>query len=144
MIPAAIAGSYAAAAERAGGHVLGTRFPFHDVPLVSASAQLATGLVALGVHPNLTGILAAWVRDQQHADGGWADGDGAADLLTTFVAAGLLATLDPGYDPSGTAVWFAGHQRPDGWWRASAQPRVAGSKGFSFRRRPVLGGRHHH
>ena len=52
---AAIAGSYAASAQRAGGTVLGTRFPFHEVPLVSGSAQLASGLVALGVHPNLAG-----------------------------------------------------------------------------------------
>ena len=55
----AIAGSYAASAQRAGGKVLGTRFPFHDVALVSGSAQLASGLVALGVHPNLTGVLSA-------------------------------------------------------------------------------------
>ena len=115
---AAIAGSYAASAQRTGGQVLGTRFPFHGVPLVSGSAQLATGLVALGVHPNLTGVLAAWVRDRQHGDGGWGDGDGPTDELTTLVAAELLASLDPGYDPAPTAAWFERRQRSDGWWRA--------------------------
>jgi GGDEF domain-containing protein len=115
---AAIAGSYAASADRAGGIVLGTRFPFHQVPLVSASAQLASGLVALGVHPNLAGVLAAWVRGEQRPDAGWGDGDGASDLLTTLVGADLLAALDPDYDPIPTARWFARHQRPDGWWRA--------------------------
>ena len=115
---AAIAGSYAAAAERAGGHVLGTRFPFHQVPLVSASAQLASGLVSLGIHPNLAGVLAAWVREEQRPDGGWGDGDGDSDLLTTFVAAELLAALDPDYEPEPTARWISRQQRPDGWWRA--------------------------
>ena len=107
---AAIADSYAASARRAGNVVLGTRFPFHGVPLVSASAQLASGLVALGVHPNLAGAMTAWVHAAQHDDGGWGDGDGPSDLLTTLVAAELLARLDPAYDPATTATLFA--QRP--------------------------------
>lgn len=114
----AIAGSYAASARKAGDKVLGTRFPFHGVPLVSGGAQLATGLVALGVQPNLAGTLADFVCSQRHVDGGWGDGDGPSDELTTLVAAGLLSTLDPAYDPSRTADWFAARQRPDGWWRA--------------------------
>jgi len=114
----AIAGSYAASAQKAGGRVLGTRFPLHDVPLPSGSAQLATGLVALGVQPDLAGVLAAFVRAHQSEDGGWGDGDGPSDELTTLVAAGLLATLDPAYDPGPTARWLATRQRPDGWWRA--------------------------
>lgn len=115
---AAIADSYAASARRAGGHVLGTRFPWHGTALVSASAQLASGLVALGVHPNLSGELAARVRTAQQSDGGWGDGGHRPDALTTLVAAELLASLDPGYDPAPTAAWFARRQRPDGWWRA--------------------------
>jgi len=114
----AIADSYAASARRDGNVVLGTRFPFHGIPLVSASAQLAVGLVALGVHPNLAGALTARVRAGQHEDAGWGDGDGASDLLTTLVAAELLAGLDPTYDPQPTARWFASTQRTDGWWRA--------------------------
>ncbi len=115
---AAIAGSYATSAQRAGGRVLGTRYPFHGIPLVSGSAQLATGLVALGVHPNLSGVLTAFVRACEHVDGGWGDGDGPSDELTTLVAAGLVAALDPAYDTGATAQWFANRQRPDGWWRA--------------------------
>ena len=114
----AIADSYAASARRDGDVVRGTRFPFHGVPIASGSAQLATGLVALGVHPNLAGALVARVRLEQHPDGGWGDGAGAPDLLTTLVAADLLAGLDPAYDPRSTARWFAGQQRADGWWRA--------------------------
>jgi GGDEF domain-containing protein len=113
----AIAESYAAAARRTDGRVLATRFPYHGRPIVSASAQLATGLVALGFHPNLVGTLAGWVRSELHPDGGWGDADGPSDELTTFVAADLLATLDPGYDPGPTAEWFARAQRADGWWR---------------------------
>ncbi len=115
---AAIGGSYAASATRTDGVVLGTRFPFHGVPLVGASAQLATGLIALGVHPNLAGGLSAWVRSEQRPDAGFADGDGGSDLLTTLVAAELLASTDPAYDPGPTARWFASRQRADGWWRA--------------------------
>jgi GGDEF domain-containing protein len=114
----AIATSYAASAVRNGNVVLGTRFPFHGVPLASGGAQLAVGLVALGVHQNLAGELADRVRSQQHADGGWGDGDGESDVLTTLVAAGLLASVDPTYDPAPTARWFAVAQRADGWWRA--------------------------
>jgi GGDEF domain-containing protein len=113
----AIADAYAAAARRAGGHVAGTRYPYHDVPLVSGSAQLAGGLVALGFHPILVGSLAGWVRSEQREDGGWGDGTDPSDVLTTLVAADLLATLDPTYDPGPTADWFARAQRPDGWWR---------------------------
>ena len=114
----AIADAYAAAARKAGGRVLGTRFPYHLVPLVSGSAQLATGLVALGFHPRLVGSLAGWVRAEQRDDGGWGDGDHPSDVLTTLVAADLLATLDPTYEPGATAAWLARAQRPDGWWRA--------------------------
>ena len=114
----AIADAYAAAARRAGGRVLGTRFPYHGIPLVSGSAQLATGLVALGYHPRLVGSLAGWVSAEQRDDGGWGDGNYPSDMLTTLVVADLLATLDPTYEPGATAAWLARAQRPDGWWRA--------------------------
>jgi len=86
--------------------------------LVSGSAQLATGLVALDFHPRLVGSLAGRVSAEQRDDGGWGDGEYPSDVLITCVAADLLATLDPAYDPGPTAAWFARAQRPDGWWRA--------------------------
>ena len=98
--------------------VVERRYPFAGIPLVSASSHLAAGLVALGIHPKLTGALATWVRRQQHADGGFGDGDGPSDPLTTLVAANLLTGLDPTWDPMPTAGWFATQQTTDGWWRA--------------------------
>jgi GGDEF domain-containing protein len=114
----ATADAYASSARRTGSRVLATRYPFHGVPVVSASAQLATGLVALGIHPKLVGRLATWVRESCLPSGGWGDGDGPPDLLTTLVACDLLATLDPGFDPRRTTRWFARAQGSDGWWRA--------------------------
>jgi GGDEF domain-containing protein len=113
-----IADAYAATARQTDSFVLGTRYPMHGVPLVSASAQLATGLVGLGFHPKLVGAIAGRVIRNIHPDGGWGDGDGPSDLPTTLVAADLLATLDPGFDVAPTADWFARAQRDDGWWRA--------------------------
>ena len=112
------ADAYATTARRTGGVVLGTRFPFHEQPLVSASAALATTLLALGIHPQLSGALAAWVRTQEQPDGGFGDAGDASDPVTTFLAADLLATIDPAYDPARAAAFLATRQRPDGWWTA--------------------------
>jgi len=115
----AIADAYADAAWRSGGRgVLGTGYPFHDVPLVSASAQLASGLAGLGYHPQLLASLTGYVAARQDVRGGWGDSDGPPDVLTTFVSAELLAGLDPDYDPAPTAAFLARRQRPDGWWTA--------------------------
>ena len=114
----AIAEAYADTTISHGAPVLGTRFPFHDLPLVSASAQLAAGLVALGIHPKLTGALTAWIRAAQHADGGFGDADGPSDVLTTLVAADLLGGLDPGWETSGAIDYILREQTPAGWWRA--------------------------
>jgi Diguanylate cyclase, GGDEF domain len=112
----AIGDGYAVSARRADGKVLGKRFPFHDVALVSASAHLATGLIALGIHPRLVGELARWIRTMQRPDEGWGDGDGPSDLLTTFVAADLLGAIDPTFDPWSAARWLLAAER-HGWWR---------------------------
>ena len=115
----AIADAYAEAAWRSGGRwVLGTGYPFHDVPLVSASAQLGSGLAGLGYHPQLLASLTGYVAAQQDVRGGWGDSDDPPDVLTTFVAADLLAGLDPDYDPAPTAAFLSRRQRPDGWWTA--------------------------
>ena len=94
----ALADTYAERAIAAGSLGTGSRFPFHDKPLVSVAAQLATGLLALGFHPQLTGRLVAFVRSAEDPRGGWADADGPVDPLTTLVAADLLLGLDPSWD----------------------------------------------
>jgi GGDEF domain-containing protein len=114
----AIAEAYAEQADAAGGVVLGTRYPHHQMQLVSATAQLATGLVALGMHPKLTGQLVGWLGRQRRHDGGFSDMGGPSDAVTSLVAGRLLSTLDPGFDPIPTATWLVEHQRADGWWRA--------------------------
>lgn len=110
----AIADTYATRAIAGGGIGLGSRFPFHGKPMVSVSAQLATGLLALGTHPKLTGQLTAWVDRQAAGDGSFADADEPPDLLTTLVAAELLAGIDPAWDPAPTVRWFDGRRRVDG------------------------------
>ena len=114
----AIAEAYAARAERTGAFVLGDRYPFHDAPLVSASAQLAVGLSALGIHPRLVGAVSRQVARWRQADGGFGDAGGPSDILTTFAAMTLLASLDPDTDPMPSAIWLARQQREGGWWRA--------------------------
>jgi GGDEF domain-containing protein len=121
----AIAEAYADTTIAAGREAVHeTRFPFAGVPLVSASAQLATGCLALGVHPKLTGRLTDWIKGQQRGDGGFGDGDGPSDVLTTLVAARLLAALDPGWDPRPAAGYLASVQDAHGLWRAYG-PEIA-------------------
>jgi GGDEF domain-containing protein len=115
----AIAEAYAdttVARERDG--VYETRFPFAGVQLVSASAMLAGGCLAIGIHPKLTGSMTDWIEGQQRPDGGFGDGDGPSDVLTTLVAADLLCGLDPGWDVSRASRYLAARQDPNGWWRA--------------------------
>jgi GGDEF domain-containing protein len=114
----ALADTYAERAIAAGSLGTGSRFPFHDKPLVSVAAQLATGLLALGFHPQLTGRLVAFVRSAEDPGGGWADAGGPVDPLTTLVAADLLLGLDPAWDPAGAARAMAGLRRPSGFWSA--------------------------
>jgi GGDEF domain-containing protein len=110
----AIADTYAARAIADGGIGRGSRFPFHDRPLVSVSAQLASGLLALGIHPKLTGQLSAWVRGQERSDRSFADASEPPDPLTTLVAADLLTRLDPDWDPGSTIRWLDARRRADG------------------------------
>ena len=114
----AIAEAYAETARGTEGVVLGTRYPLHGRPLVSASSHLAAGLAALGLHPKLGGGLIAWIGARRQLDGGFGDADGPSDPLTSLVAAQVLSALDPSFDPMPTASWFARAQRADGWWCA--------------------------
>jgi GGDEF domain-containing protein len=114
----AIADGYGDAARAANGVGLGSRFPFHDRPLVSVSAQLASGLLALGLQPELIGALASFVAAEQSPSGGWADADGPVDPLTTLVALELLVGLDPSFNPAPALDALERMQGADGWWRA--------------------------
>ena len=114
----ALATRYGGLASRAGGAVMGTRFPFFETRLVSASAHLALGLWRCGVYPSVVPSLVDFVARSRHGSGAWADGEQQPDVLTTLAAADLLARLDPTFDPTPTAAWFVERQEPAGWWRA--------------------------
>jgi GGDEF domain-containing protein len=116
--PLAVAIATCHAADVAGGGtaVVGKRFPFHDKPLVSATAQLATGLLSLGMELDLAARLAHFVLDEASPSGAWGDGGGAPDVLTTLVAADLLLHVDPSFDGAATVQFLARKQRKDGLW----------------------------
>lgn len=103
---------------RAHGHVRGARFPFHEQPLVSASAFLASGLLALGLELPLVAELAAFVATAREPRGGWGDAAEPPDVLTTWAAASLLARVDPDFDARAVAAWLAARQTPQGLFRA--------------------------
>jgi GGDEF domain-containing protein len=113
----AIATTYAATAGAEGGVVRGTRFPFHEMPLVSASAQLAAALLALGEDLPLVGSLVEFVLRERRPSGGWGDAGGPEDVLTTLVALELLLHVDPTFDPAPTIAFLASHQEENGTWR---------------------------
>lgn len=115
--PLAVALAVTYAAGRT-GPVLGSRFPYYERPLVSASAQLASALLELGLELDVVTALVAFVREQQRASGGWGDDEGREDPLTTFVAADLLARTDPTFDLSSVVEYFARTRGADGMWRA--------------------------
>lgn len=113
----AIATTYASSASRTGGVVLGTRFPFHEVPLASASAHLAAGLWALGQELELIAAISSWLAGAARAGGGWGDGNGAPDVLCTLAAADFLSSTDPSFDPSSALALLDRAQSTQGWWR---------------------------
>jgi GGDEF domain-containing protein len=111
----AIASGYAATAE---GAVRGARFPYHDQPLASATAQLASSLLTLGSDLELAARQAEFVTGARRPSGGWGDASDPEDPLTTLVCADLLARIDPAFDPAPTLALFPSWQRPDGLLRA--------------------------
>jgi len=114
----AIATRYGTLASRLAGLVAGVRHPFEGAPLVSANAHLGVALWALDYRPSLLPGLVAFVRSRRRPNGGFGEEGQPADVLTTLAAGDLLATLDPDFDPSITAAFFAAAQEPTGWWRA--------------------------
>jgi GGDEF domain-containing protein len=114
----ALCSAYAEEARRTEGILLGSRFPFHGKPQVSASAQLAAGLVRLGMDLSLLARIVEFVAESQRASGAWGDGNGPDDVLTTFVAFELVARLDPAFDARRAATALARFQRSDGLFSA--------------------------
>lgn len=114
----AVVETYTARARSRDGVVVGTRFPFHEKPLASASAQLAVASLALGCHFDVAARSLAFVDGCRRADGGWGDADDPSDLLTTLVALDLLGHFDPRFDPTPTTSFLVKSQRADGLWRA--------------------------
>lgn len=114
----AVVETYTARARARDGVVRGTRFPFHDQPLVSASAQLALSSLTLGCHFDVAARALAFVTARSRADGGWGDADDPSDVLTTIVALDLLSHFDPDFDPAPAVRFLEQHQEADGFWRA--------------------------
>lgn len=114
----AAAESYALRARRSGGVVEGDRFPLHHRRLVSATAQLARVLLSLGCHPDIIAGAVRFVASEQSQQGSWGDAPDPPEILTTLVAADLLASTDPTYDPSSTIAYLVGQQTSSGFWRA--------------------------
>jgi len=100
------------------GPVCGLRFPYYEKPLVSASAQLASALLRLGIELDVATALARHVGEQRRASGAWGDDAERDDPLTTVIAAELLARTDPAFELAPTLAYFEATQRADGLWRA--------------------------
>ena len=115
----AIADGYAASTLIEGSLGRGSEAPFQGRPLASISAQLASGLIALGQRPKLAAALIGFVKRAEDPLGGWGDGGGPVDVLTTLVGTELLAQTDPEFDPHRTASALLQLQGWDGWWRAA-------------------------
>lgn len=118
-IAMALAETYAAIASESEGLVLGSRFPFHEKPLVSGSAHLAISLLRLGLHLNVVAAAFRFVSQARRDSGGFGDVDDPEDLLTTLAAAEFLARTDPEFDIERTQRYFLGAQEPSGLFKAT-------------------------
>lgn len=112
----AISAAYVASAQV--GYLRGTRFPFHDQPLVSATAHLAAGLLGLGSEFELLGRMVTTLRRTRRPSGGFGDAQEPEDVLTTLAAAQILGGLDPAFEVGPTARYLASQQDPQGFFRA--------------------------
>lgn len=107
-----------AAVSRDKGYVEGIRYPFAEHPLAGPSAQLAEGLLCLGLELDLVPRLVDFVRHKQLDSGGFSDDDDEGDPLTTLQCAALLASVDPTFSPEAPAAYLQKHRQPDGLFRA--------------------------
>jgi GGDEF domain-containing protein len=112
----ALATSYATQAQS--GYLKGSRYPFHEMPLVSATAHLASALLGLGYDFDLLGRLVNSLRKARRPSGGFGDAQQPEDVLTSLAAAQVLGGLDPEFDPQPTQQFFMQRQEPTGFFRA--------------------------
>ena len=113
----AIAAAYTTAASE--GVVRGSRFPFHNTPLASATAMLAAGLWELGQDvPLIARLVSAVGASVDPETGGFGDGDGAPDVFTTVLAAELLSRIEPDFDPEPAVSFVCSKISADGLVRA--------------------------
>ncbi len=114
----AIAKRLADFARRRGGRIEGLRYPYYDTFMASASAMLAAALLVLGQDLALAARLTASVQRAMSRDGSWSDAANPPDILSTLVAADLLLSVEPSFDPEPTAAFLDSHRNPRGTWTA--------------------------
>jgi diguanylate cyclase (GGDEF)-like protein len=117
-VAVAIASCYCAAEFDDHGALLGSRYPFHHKPLVSASAHFAGALMTLGIELELAARVSAYVAGARRADGLWGDQPEAADLPATLAAAELLLGVDPDFDLGPALSALAALRSDRGLWQA--------------------------
>jgi diguanylate cyclase (GGDEF)-like protein len=117
-VAVAIAACYAALGRSEDGAVVGIRFPFHEKPLVSATAFLATGLLGLGIELELAASLASYVSRARRIDGTWGDEPDAGDVVATLAAAEILQRVDPSFDAIPSLRALCAMRSETGLWRA--------------------------
>jgi diguanylate cyclase (GGDEF)-like protein len=117
-VAVAIASCYGAADLDPSGALVGLRFPFHRKPLVSASAYLATGSIALGIDLERASGLIAYITAARRVDGLWGDQEDSPDILATLAAAELLVGVDPAFDVGPTLAALAAMRNERGLWLA--------------------------
>jgi GGDEF domain-containing protein len=117
-VAVAIAACYAALERSEDGAVVGIRFPFHEKPLVSATAYLATGLLGLGMELELAARLASYVSRARRSDGTWGDQSDAGDVVATLAATEILQRVDPSFDAMPTLRTLADMRDETGLWHA--------------------------
>jgi GGDEF domain-containing protein len=128
----AICARYVGVAARHDGLVVGRHFPFHEIPLPSACAHVATAIATLGLGTRHLPELLRFLVRQRRADGGWGDPEQDSDLLTTLTTARLLATLDPTFDLRDATLFIEADVRRNGFAIIGPESRWVENEVASF------------
>lgn len=120
LLAAAIAFRYGQRCRGNGGILVSAA----STPMTLANACLALVLWRLRVYPTIVPQLLSSTSIAADNAGAWLGDDGEMDLLTTIVAAEVLSTLDPDFDPWPTTAALLRRQRPSGTWHDDRVPDV--------------------